>query len=374
MLPKSAKVISVDDHIVEHPHVWSDRLPAAMQDAGPRVVYNDQGVQQWLFEGAPAGNLALNAVAGKDPTELGMDPVTFDEMRPGCFDPKVRLDDMDTDGVWGQANFPNFPGFAGTVLSLAKDKALAVECVKAYNDFVLDEWCPAAPDRFIPIVLTPFWDVEESAKEVRRTAAKGARAISFVETPHTLGLPSWHSDHWDPLLAEAEAAEMPLCLHFGSGGAPTVAADANLVVLIALFGMNSIATTVDLLLSPVFHKFPSLKVALSEGGIGWMPYAIERVDSSWERHRWYNDVNRDVRPSELFAEHIFGCFIQDEAGIEARHRIGVGNIMFESDYPHSDSMWPNSRARLEASLASVPDDEAVMIAETNARRLFRFPA
>jgi predicted TIM-barrel fold metal-dependent hydrolase len=363
----------VDDHIVEHPLVWSDRLPAALREQGPRIIYDDAGVQQWLFEGAPAGNLALNAVAGKDPTELGIDPVTFDEMRPGCFDPKVRLDDMDADGVEAQANFPNFPGFAGTVFFRADDKALALECVKAYNDFVLDEWCAAAPERFIPIVLTPFWDVDEMVKEVRRTADKGARAISFVETPHTLGLPSFHTDHWDPFLAEAAAAELPLCLHFGSGGAPAVAPDANLVVLIALFGMNSIGTTVDLLLSPVFHKFPGLKVALSEGGIGWMPYAIERVDSSWERHRWYNDVNRDVRPSELFAKHIFGCFITDDAGIEARHRIGVDNIMFESDYPHSDSMWPNSRSRLETALAAVPDDEAVKIAETNARRLFRFP-
>ena len=104
--------------------------------------------------------------------------------------------------------------------------------------------------------------------------------------------------------------------------------------------MNSQFATIDLLLSPTFHKFPGLKVALSEGGIGWMPYILERIDYTWERHRYYTGCNPDVRPSELFRDHIFGCFISDDAGLDMRHLIGVDNIMFESDYPHSDSNWP----------------------------------
>ena len=166
---------------------------------------------------------------------------------------------------------------------------------------------------------------------------------------------------------------MPLCMHFGTGGAPDVAPDANFAVAIALFGMNSQFTTVDLLLSPVFHKFPRLRVALSEGGIGWMPYVIERLDHTWERHRWYTGVNKDVRPSDLFRDHIFGCFISDDAGIEIRHLIGVDNLMFEGDYPHSDSNFPASRKKLEEVLRDVPDDEAQAIAEDNARRVFNFP-
>ena len=115
---------------------------------------------------------------------------------------------------------------------------------------------------------------------------------------------------------------MPLCLHFGTGGAPVTAPDANFAVAIALLGMNSQFTTVDMLLSPVFHKFPRLRVALSEGGIGWIPYVLERVDYAWERHRWYTGVNPDVLPSDLFRDHIFGCFIADNAGIEEREMIG----------------------------------------------------
>jgi predicted TIM-barrel fold metal-dependent hydrolase len=333
----------------------------------------DGGTQAWRFEGKTIPTIGLNAVAGKDPKDFGIDPVRFDEMLPGCYDVTARLTDMDLDGVHAQMCFPSFPGFCGSTLFAAEDKDLASACVVAWNDFILDEWSAAAPDRFIPMVMVPFWDVEASVAEVERTAAKGAKAITFTEAPHRLDLPSYHSDHWDPFLAAAQAADMPLCLHFGTGGAPVTAADAPFAVAIALFGMNSQFTTVDLLLSPVFHKFPRLRVALSEGGIGWIPYVLERVDYTWERHRWYTGVNAEVRPSDLFRDHIFGCFIADDAGIEERHLIGVDNIMFEGDYPHSDSNFPASRKKLADVLREVPDDEARGIAEDNARRVFNFP-
>jgi predicted TIM-barrel fold metal-dependent hydrolase len=383
-LQEGVKVLSVDDHVVEHPNVWQDRLSAKYKEAGPQVVEIDaeletdigvktHGKQQaWRFEGRIYPQVGLNAVAGKDPHDFGLEPVRFDDMLPGCYDVKQRIADMDTDGVHAQLCFPSFPGFCGSTFFGAEDKELALACVQAWNDFLLDEWCGYAPDRFIPLVLLPFWDPVASAREVERTAAKGAKAVSFTEMPHALGLPSFHTDHWDPLFAAAQDANMPLCLHFGSGGAPTVAPDANFAVSIALFGMNSEYTTVDLLLSPVFHNFPRLKVALSEGGIGWMPYVLERTDYTWERHRWYTGVNTDVRPSDLFRDHIFGCFIADETGLEVRHRIGVDNIMFESDYPHSDCNWPVSRKKLAEALHDVSDDEAAKIAEHNARRVFNF--
>jgi predicted TIM-barrel fold metal-dependent hydrolase len=129
----------------------------------------------------------------------------------------------------------------------------------------------------------------------------------------------------------------------------------------------------DLLLSPTFHKLPRLRVALAEGGIGWMPWLLERIDYTWERHRHYTGCNPHVRPSDLFRQHIFGRFISDDTGIAVRHRIGIDNIMFESGYPHSDSNWPSSRTVLEKMLADVPDDEARKIAEDDTRRVFNFP-
>jgi predicted TIM-barrel fold metal-dependent hydrolase len=373
MLPDDVQLISVDDHVIEHAGVWADRLPAALRERGPRVVELGEGKQAWAFEDRTIPTMGLNAVAGKDPKDFGLDPVSFGEMLPGCYDVSARLADMDLDGVYAQMCFPSFPGFAGGTFFNAEDKNLALACVQAWNDFILDEWCAAAPSRFIPMIMVPFWDVAASVAEVERTAAKGAKAITFTEAPHRLGLPSFHSDHWDPFLSAAQETSMPLCLHFGSGGAPEVASDANFAVSIALFGMNSQFTTIDLLYSPVFHKFPRLRVALSEGGIGWIPYVIERADYTWERHRWYTGINTEVRPSDLFREHIFGCFIADNAGIEERELIGIDNIMFEGDYPHSDSNFPASRAKLEGVLSDVPDEEARKIAEDNARRVFNFP-
>jgi predicted TIM-barrel fold metal-dependent hydrolase len=374
MLPGDAQLISVDDHVIEHPGVWQDRLPARFQEAGPRIVETEQGHEAWLFEGRQYPQIGLNAVAGKDPHEFGLDPVRYGDMLPGCYQLGERLNDMDADGVQAQLCFPSFPGFCGSTFLAAEDKQLALACVQAWNDFMLDEWAGGAPDRFIPMVLVPFWDPALSATEIERTAAKGARAVSFTENPVNMGLPSFHTDHWDPLFAACQEADLTICMHFGTGGPPQTAPDAPFAVAITLFGLNSQSATVDLLFSPVFYKFPRLRVALSEGGIGWMPYILERIDYTWERHRWYTGVNTDVRPSDLFHDHVFGCFIADGSGLEARTRIGVENIMWEGDYPHSDSNWPASRKKLEEALIDVPEAEARQIVELNARRVFRFDA
>jgi predicted TIM-barrel fold metal-dependent hydrolase len=132
------------------------------------------------------------------------------------------------------------------------------------------------------------------------------------------------------------------------------------------------SSTSHLLFSPVFHKFPNLKVALSEGNIGWVPYMLERIDAVWERHRHYQNVVQDVVPSTLWFRNMYGCFIDDDFGLKNRHVVGIDNITWECDYPHSDSYWPNSRKHAEFRFQDVPDDEVVKIVETNARRLFNF--
>jgi predicted TIM-barrel fold metal-dependent hydrolase len=368
------KLISTDDHVVEHPKVWSDRLPARLREVGPRIV-EEGGAQVWDFEGRRYPQIGLNAVAGRSREEYGLEPTRFDEMLPGCYDPRARVLDMDRDGVQAQLCFPSFPKFSGTVFLQANDKELSLVCVRAYNDFILEEWCGAAPARLIPLVILPLWDVRLAAAEVERCAALGAKAVSFVENPAPLGLPSFHTATWDPVFAAAQDADLPLCMHFGSSGqSPKTSDDAPFPVTIALFGCNSMYTTADLLFSPVFHKFPRLKVALSEGGIGWVPYMLERIDYTWERHRYYSNVDQTTRPSDLFRRHIWGCFIDDVTGVKNRHNIGVDRITWECDYPHSDSNWPNSRKRVTEMLADVPDEEVHRIVELNARELLCFDA
>jgi predicted TIM-barrel fold metal-dependent hydrolase len=386
-LQDDMQLISVDDHLIEHSRVWLDRMPEKYQDVCPRVIESgDEGMysefgtyvpphsQAWLYEGNIHAQMGLNAVAGKPPEALGLDPVRYEDMIPGCYDPVERVKDMDLDGVHASLCFPQFPKFAGTLFLKSEDMELAGLCTAAWNDFLIDEWCATAPERFIPLAILPFWDVEASVKEIQRVAAKGARAISFPENMVTLDLPSFHTDHWDPLFSAAEEAGMPLCLHFGtSGKVPSTAPEAPMAVFISLMSCNSMYAVADLAFSPVFHRHPNLKIAFSEGGVGWIPYLLERMDATWEKHRFYQNVNQEVRPSELFRKHIWGCFIVDQHGLSSRDSIGIDRMLWECDYPHSDSHWPNSRKVASEQFLDVPDDEVRQIVELNARELFNFP-
>lgn len=371
------KLLSVDDHLIEHPQVWQYRLPSRYLEAGPRIVELPRAgglpTQCWVYEGRHYPYIGLNAVAGRRPEEYGVEPYRFDEMIPGCWDPKLRVADMDIDGVEAMACFPSFPRFAGTVFLESDDKDLGLLCVRAYNDFVLDEWCATAPSRLIPVVMLPLWDPQLAVAEIHRTAEKGAKAITFPDNTVSLGLPSLHTDHWDPVFSAAEETGMPLCVHFGSGGLPPqVAPDAPLAVMITLMGTNSMHSTTEFLFSPVLHKHPDLKIGLSEGGVGWIPYLLERADYVWAKHRYYQNINQEVLPSELFRKHFHGCFIEDEAGVKNRYDIGIGNITWECDYPHSDSFWPRSRQRAVEVFADVPDEEVHQMVEFNTRRLYNF--
>ena len=373
MLPSDSRVVSVDDHVIEHPQVWQDRLPAKHREAGPKIIRTSAGADVWVFEGRSYPTVGLNAVVGREPKDYATDPTSFKQMRTGCYDIGARIQDMDTDGINAQLCFPNFPGFAGSAFFAADDKQLASACVTAWNDFMLDEWCAYMPDRQIPLAMVPYWDIDASVREAERVFERGAKALTFIEAPHTAGLPSFHTKHWDRLYAVLQAADAPLCLHFGSGGAPVVAPEGPSTALIAMYGLNSVQCTVELLNSRMFERFPGLKIAMSEGGIGWIPYVVERCDYVWQRHQYHSGMHDARPPSQIFRDHIFGCFISDDAGLANLERIGVDNVMFESDYPHSDSNWPNSRKRLEQSLETVPDALAGKVAEFNARRLFHFP-
>jgi predicted TIM-barrel fold metal-dependent hydrolase len=395
-LLESMKLFSVDDHLIEPPHLWQTYLPEKYRENGPRVVESkasavsvssvggsaanlfsargvEKGDQVWVYEGRIYPNIGLNAVVGKPKEEWTGDPLRFDDMRPGCWDPVERIKDMDIDGVWGSVCFPNFARFAGTLfLTDAEDRDLALACVSAYNDYVTEEWAGTAPDRLVAICILPVWDIDACVSEIQRVAAKGAHGVTMPENPVPLGLPSYHQPYWEPVFAAAQDNDLTLCMHFGtSGSLPQPHEDGPPLMWLALLGVNSMTCAVDLVLSPVFTKFPRLRVALSEGGIGWIPYILERCDHMWENHKHYQDINKEVPPSEIFRRHIFGCFIEDAAGLELRHAIGIDQIMWECDYPHSDTTWPNSWATVAEMCKSIPDDEVHRIVELNARRVFR---
>ncbi|WP_017936738.1 amidohydrolase family protein [Nocardioides sp. Iso805N] len=380
-------IISVDDHLIEHPRVWSDRLPSKYVEAGPQIIEDEQGHHVWVYEGKRYPYIGLNAVAGKKFEDFGMEPVRYEDMIPGCYDPVARVKDMDIDGVQAAACFPSFPGFGGNVFHRANDKELALACVKAWNDFSIDEWCGSAPDRYIPLGILPTWDVDLCVQELERIAAKGARTVSFPDAPTMLGMPSFHNPVWDPFWSALEHHQIPLSLHFGSGGYvpgfnyssaalspnPPAAGDSPYAVAIAGFATNLMWSTLDWVFSGQLQKHPDLRIMLSEGGIGWLPYISERAHETWSRHRWYQDIDKATDPADLIRKHFYGCFISDYFGVKNRHEIGIDRLTVEVDYPHSDSNWPNSRKILAEQFVDVPDDEVHQMVELNAREVFRFP-
>ncbi|HZN15261.1 MAG TPA: amidohydrolase family protein [Acidimicrobiales bacterium] len=367
-------LVSVDDHVVEPPNLFEGRLPAKYADVAPRIVRKDDGTEVWTYDGNEIPNIGLNAVAGRPPEEYGIEPTAFSEMREGCYDIHERIRDMNVNGVLGSMCFPSFPQFCGQLFARSTDKDVGLAMLRAYNDWHIDDWCGTYPGRFIPLTLPPLWDPQLMADEVYRINEKGAHAVTFSENPEKLGYPSFHSDHWDPFFAACQDTGTIICLHIGSSSQLVMTSvEAPIDVLITLQPMNIVLAAADLLWSPVLRKFPKIQFALSEGGIGWIPYFLERVDYVYQHHKaWTGQDFGDKLPSQLFRERIITCFIDDPVGIEVRHRVGIDTITWECDYPHSDSTWPQSPETVMKSLAGVPDDEINKMTHENAMRLFQF--
>ncbi len=367
-------LVSVDDHNVEPPDVFVGRVPKKYEDQAPKLIVKDDGTEAWEYLGNLSQSVGLNAVVGRPPEDYGLEPAAFSDMRKGCYDVHERVRDMNANGVLGSLCFPSWPGFAGRQFQMTPDKDMAIALLQAYNDWHIEDWCGAHPGRFIPLALVPIWDPQLMAAEVHRLASKGCRAVTFSENPVHLGLPSLHSDHWDPFWGACEDEQTVVCLHIGSSSQLVVTAeDAPMDVLITLSPINLVQAATDLIWSQVFRKFPSFKIAMSEGGIGWIPYFLDRIDYVYEHHQaWTGQDFGDMLPSQLFRERVITCFIDDPAGVKMRHDIGIDTITWECDYPHSDCTWPTSPERLMKSLDGVPDDEIDKMTHLNAMRDFHF--
>jgi predicted TIM-barrel fold metal-dependent hydrolase len=367
-------LISVDDHIVEPPDLFEHHLSARDLEFAPRIEQLADGSDVWRFEGATIPNIALNAVAGRPPEEYNFEPTSFSDIRRGTYDPVARVQDMNVNGLLASMNFPSMTGFCGQLFTRANDHDLSLRLLRAYNDWHVEQWCGSAPGRFIPLAVPPSWDPQLMAAEVERLAAKGCHAITFSENPAKLGLPSYHSDHWDPFWQACSDAGTIVCLHIGSSSSLIVTADdAPPDVMITLTPLNSQLAVADIIWSPVLRKFPKLKFALSEGGIGWIPYLMERIDYVYQHHRaWTHQDFGDLLPSQVFKDRFVTCFIDDAAGLAVRDSVGIDSITWECDYPHSDSTWPQSPELLSKSLSGIPDDEINKITHLNAMRHFSF--
>jgi len=375
MQPKDMILVSVDDHIAEPADMFKAHVPAKYREQTPEVRTDDRGIQQWWYGDIKGRNLGLNAVAGKPREMFNVNPSAYTEMRPGCYDVHERVRDMSAGGQLAGLNFPNWPGFAAPVLSQGPDRALNLVMIQAYNDWHVDEWCAAYPDRFLPCGVLPLWDAETAATELRRLAGKGCHAVTFSENPTALGAPSVHSGGWDPVFAAASDEGTVLCCHVGSSAkSATTSPDAPPSVPMTLPAVAAAYSLADLIWADFWHRFPNLRFSLTEGDIGWIPYFLQRADHVHDRHGGWtrHEVPGGKKPSELFLDRIITCFIDDAVGVRNLDLLNVDNICWESDFPHSDSPWPHGPEGVATLLDGLDREIVDKLTHQNAMRLFRF--
>jgi predicted TIM-barrel fold metal-dependent hydrolase len=384
-------LISVDDHVLEPPHLWADRVPHKDRERAPHMEVDDTGLDFWVYDGKKFPSSGLSAVAGKSKEEFSPEPLPYSEMRPGCYDPTARIEDMDRAGILASLCFPTLPRFCGQLFMEASDREFGFVCLQAYNDWMLEEWCGAAPGRYIPLVLIPMWDPALAATEMERCAAKGATAFAFSENPAPLGLPTIHDPgrYWDPVMAKANELDMVVCMHVGSSSqVPKIAPDSPFMANLAWGAMRTSGTMLSWLFSGLFQRFDNLKIALSEGEIGWMPYYLERAEQVLFKQRYWvqrgskfmdhaaanlDDVDLDTLDIRaLFRDHVYGCFIDDAHGIASLDELGVDNVMCETDYPHPDSTWPDCIKVVKEQISHLEPEVQYKLLRGNAERLYRF--
>ncbi len=368
-------LISADDHFTEPPDLWQSRLPVAFRDQAPRVERTERG-DGWVFPNRPWSPMGLGAQAGRSYEDYQY-CTTYEEIRPGTYEPRARLEDMDLDGVWASVLYPT----TGLSVAAIEDMALHVECVRAYNDFCAD-FCATDRRRLLGLGLIPRNGVDGAVAELERMRQVGLVGAILQALPSGATWPAADDERfW------AAAEEMGILLHIhvglvGKAGVSMLPLDPppmNPLLPIVLRGYALIAqgcqdAFAGLIFSGVLERYPGIRWVAVESGIGWLPYYLERWDGVYQRQRHWSNLDLPLTPSEYWRRQVFATFEEDRIGVElaVRHPeyVGVDNLMWASDYPHGDTTWPHSRQTVQEHFQGLPEEARWKITWENARRLY----
>jgi predicted TIM-barrel fold metal-dependent hydrolase len=370
------QLISSDSHVSEPPDLWVERLDIKYRDRAPRLVLNPEGQEgaYFIYEGYPPHNLAIGLGAGRTPEELAafLKTGTYADARPGGWDPAQRLPDMELDGVEAEVLYTTL----GFRLFWLKDAGLQRACFHVYNDW-LAAYCSYAPRRLKGLALISLYDPKAGAQELERCARLGLKGAMIWCSPPADQ--PYSSEIYDPFWAAAQDLDMPVSLH-AITGMERISWEygAEKRALRQTVTPHEIEKSFSILiLSGVLERFPRLKIVSAENNCGWLPYYLQRMDRGFARFGPSGTVTPwptklTLKPSEYFRRQMYCTFIDDSFGVASRHWIGVDNIMWSSDYPHTASTWPHSRDIIARDFKDVSEVEKRKIVRENAAQLYGF--
>jgi len=367
-------IVDADSHVNEPPNLWIERVPARYRERAPQVKKSDRG-DIWIFDGGkekwPVG---LTAVAGMSYFDYRPFGLTYETMRPGSFDTKARLADMDADGIWAQVLYPSVTLKGAKIYS--DDRELQLACVRAYNEWLL-EFCEGSGGRLVPQAIVPTTGLDDAVAELEWALETGHKGVVISSFPNGSLDPKPEDDGFWGL---CEEADVPVSVHIGSfvpegmGRKTTSWTGLGFVGAAALTkaGGQTLPAVCEILFSGIFERFPDLRIVLVEANIGWIPTLLEQSDDMFLRYRWYTGAHEQMSrtPSQIFHRNFWATFMVDTVGIDLLHRMNAGHVMWSTDYPHSGSDWPNSRVTIERVFRGVPADLVKRMLHTNCVELY----
>jgi len=370
--------ISVDDHVQEHPEVWTQRLSRSKWgDRIPHLAKNSDGVERWVVDGReiPLAGVADCGAAMPDRT---VNPQCWADVPTSIYDPKERLKVMDGAGIDYAVLYPTVAGSGGQNFGRIEDAELELACVQAYNDWLLEEWASVS-DRFIPQCITPLFPVDTAVKEIRRAVKNGHRGVIYPSVPMELrDVPHINDSIYDPLWATCQELAVPICFHAGASSAiqipayegysPTIAAAFQAITRPA----STVSVLVNLLISKILMRFPHLKVVLAESGLGWGAYLLEYTDFQATGDQLPQN-GYDLMPSEMFKRQCYLVGWYDRASLRVRNYIGTENILWSTQFPSATSTWPDTKEALARSFEGVDINDRQKILWENAAKLYKIP-
>jgi predicted TIM-barrel fold metal-dependent hydrolase len=379
-------IIDSDTHVIEPADLWTSRLSTDKWGTlVPHVRWDDATAEEvWYFGDKKiyAAGLAAGARWHEYPPDH---PRRITDADPRCYDARRRLEHMDDYGVLAQVLYPNIGVFqVNEYIGMKADPQLVLECVQAYNDFLVD-FSSIAPNRYVPLMTVPFWNLDAAIAELHRGHSIGHKGVVFPARMEDFNLPALSHPHWDPFWSEVQEMDLSINFHIGSGNIPMFGTDNSGKHLnyawtgSMLFFLNANAIT-SLIFGGVCQRFPRLKFVSVESGVGWVPFLLEGMD--WQFHNSGAHIEHpelELLPSEYFARQIYSCFWFERASARAAiEQLGADHVMFETDFPHSTGITPGPasaalapRDHLRIALAGLPDDAIRKVLHDNAAELYR---